>query len=796
MLDNLLNKISDSKVVDFLITSLEQTQEKSEQGGILFLLQGARHCITKKQEQQLRGLLIDNFEKYKENALGLLLLCEKMNLFNDNSKTITILRKVYDENLLGENNFAVVARIIEKYGLADDLSDLVAKSFEEEFFHNSTSNWEYIRECFYFFTKADSIRKVNKVLLGNDENSYNSNINFFKHDKLKKFINTLADSYIQTPDDELFKEVVNLALALSRYFIYNNHRIVVSFFTLINKVEDYYQYVVDLDIQDNHDKINLLIFPSDTMVELCANGFSDGTLNQKYLTYYHNNLPDKEKKLFAILVNKKIDNFFEKAEVDLQNQESIVKKYTLKQFEMLVDADLLTEELKRVFELTYENRKNKSIESITKNDLFDRDERKRLGITAHSLWIEKFGARIINKYILSDIKGFDTLNREKLYSTLSIWTKEHKEFIGLNELTQNYDINRHQEYKTTLLPKIQSWCNNNTPLLDLDNADKYYSGVAQVVKELYKEDLAQISDATLLNLLQFDTVETEFYIKIADKVGLENVITRIKENMSNPRKDKLLALNLGLLGGYYANFLIERVTKKADKNEFANLFYEWLLVTKNKEYNYFTRNCINLIIDFQPNSNSLLESLLEEMVIREDWLDKEAKKQLIDELVKRKSPRVKNYLLEIFESEEGVSFVKSNVADQLAFLGEENAWGYIVENLEAYQQVKEHTYFNPFWFISDFDFANGEFMVYLQKMFAYMINQYSYGGLYDTYMNAYLNYAYQSEENYQSLLTHIEGCLSHASNNNVSSFLSSFKRQYAEQQAINIKIEDLLVDFE
>lgn len=796
MLDNLLSKISDSEVVRFLIVELGKTQEKSSKRDILYLLQDTKHCITKKQKQQLRELLIDNFEDYKPNAFNVLHLCEEMDLFDNNEKLIKILREVYENTLIEDSGFWIFGRIIEKYKLADDLVDLIVKEFKkEELFSTYQSSFA---ECLFGFTKSENIKEINDIVLNEENTNSYRQIELLRNDKLSDFVENLARIYNEQPNEKLFHEVVRFATILEKHVYTNDTITVCNFFVLINEVEKFYHYVnsfVREFVDSPFTIFGLLALPSDEVVKLCAKDFIEGKLDNKYLFYYRNILSEPQKQLFTDLINKGLEKFFDNADKEYNRQVAIIENYTKKQFEMLVDSKLMIEELEHVFQLAYENRKNKNLETITRNDLYEKkDKKKSLGIDQPSLWVDVFGIRILGKYVFQNADNFP-INKDGLERRLCNWDEAHKKFIGLNELVENYNVDKHQQYKEVLLPQIQAWVDKNAPLLDLESAKMYYNGVAKVIKELHKKGLAIISDDTLLNLLQFDTVEIEYYKKIAETVGLEAVITRIRENLSNPtRKAKMLSFNLVFLGGNYASFLRETITDKLTQVEFATLLYEWLLATKNKEHNYFTLSCVKTIIAFQPNDNKILENLLEEMVIEDDFLYVEAKRMLIEELVKRKSIKVKNYLSDIFKPDTITDLENFRVASQLAFLGEKSAWEYIVNNLQDYQQTISQRY-DAFWFITNFDFTNGKFIEYLQKMFSDLISRGNYVGVYDKYLSVYLTYANTNKENYEIILTHLNQELAKDNNQNLKNFHQTFQRQYTEKQVVNRAIEKILAIF-
>jgi hypothetical protein len=795
MLDNLLNQISDSEVVKFLIVELEKTQEKPEKARILYLLKGTKHCITKKQKQQLRELLIDNFVDYKENAFNVLHLCEEMELFDDNAKLIKLLREIYEENLIDDSGFWVFVRIIEIYNLADDLADLIVKEFETEASYQRNNYKLRLAECFFLFAKSENIKKVNDVLEKQQGRSQNANL--FKSNKLATFIDNLATIYNSGKDYQLFNEIFRLAIIFEKNYLTYQSKAECNFFILTNEVEKFYNYVnefFDKNSDKQTTKLRLLCLSSDEMVRLCANDFILDKLDKEFLFYYRRGLADQQRKLFTDLINAGLDNFFDVATKENNEKIAIIEDYTQRQFKMLLDSKLMIEELENVFQLAYDNRKNKNLESITRDDLFEVNEEKSLNLSTASHWVDIFGIRILDRYVFNKTDNWKFTIEEMQHLWFN-FSSEDKEFIGLNELVENYDVDRHKQYKEVLLPKIQVWVAKNAPLLDLESAEKYYNGAAKVIKELHKKDLAQISESVLLDLLHFNTINTEDYKEIAETVGIDKVIARIKENLGSPtRKAKMLYFYNGNVVGFYSNFIREKIINKAEQNEFATLFYEWLLATKSKEEKYFEGNCLETIIAFQPNESKLLENLLDKMVIEDDFLG-QVKTKLIEELVKRKSTKVKNYLSEIFKTDTITDLENFRIASQLAFLGKKSAWEYIANNLQAYHRITSQMYFAPFWFITDFDFTNGKFIEYLQQMFSDLIRSDNYGGVYDKYMLVYSDYANQNKDNYQFLVNHIKQHLAKDKNGNIQRFLSDFQFKYAEKQVIHRSIEELLVDF-
>lgn len=103
--------------------------------------------------------------------------------------------------------------------------------------------------------------------------------------------------------------------------------------------------------------------------------------------------------------------------------------------------------------------------------------------------------------------------------------------------------------------------------------------------------------------------------------------------------------------------------------------------------------------------------------------------------------------------------------------------------------------YDTFWFITDYDFTNGKFIEYLQKMFSYMIGLQDYGGLYDKYLSVYLKYANMNKENYEKIVTHLTQELEGNDNTNIKKFLHTFQHQHTEKQLLNRNIEEILTRF-
>jgi hypothetical protein len=472
-----------------------------------------------------------------------------------------------------------------------------------------------LRACFKKAKSFNAIEKIVKYFIAQPEQLENP-----------IFENTIKDiaenaASIYSKHQKVFIYLIDLFISFVKKYMDEQAKDIIYFFDKTNTRLQAFKKVYYEKLINKEDLKLLAILANKECIEFVINEYLEGKIKDENIKMFQNVLNWEHFKLFLIF-NKEInDKTDDKFLVTLpKSHEKERKERIQKDFDLLFNGDIFLEEIKKVFEK--ENKISFSREELLNLKMKYLKNYNFTDIFLHTLIEFAKGKEItleeIEKYKNENWKGFYIFKIYKylnLYNDLKV-SSPQKEFI-------------------------KDWCKRNLENVDFKNAlivkedENKFSANTQAIYLWYflrKFKFSYPRDV-LLDMLSFDWLENNGMVGIGylkEYLSYRDIKQRIFENLEEG-KDSKYALK---------NYL--QYCKQKNLKEIIPYAVNIILLY-NRDYNEDLMNSALEVISELSTSLNELEQLLIEVKDKFKWI-------IVEKLFKKKSTKLKDFLIEILKS--------------------------------------------------------------------------------------------------------------------------------------------------